>query len=267
MAKLDTSFAFTGSLGNLSAYTMRGVDGIVVRAKGGASKHAIKTLPSFDNTRRINAEFGGRARGSKFIMQAMQALKPLADYNISGPLNSLLSRIQKLDTKHAWGQRSILLSENAKLLEGFSLNQKSPFDAAIRHSMVCTISRESHTATLVIPDLVPGINLFTPKSHAYFSLVFTLGVVPDLFHSDLGYAPNHDDYHQAGNRFFKRVETSWYGTRDGFHETSLHIALHSPPPDQACTLLAGIGIRYGTPSVDQIMQVKHSGAAKIMGVA
>ncbi len=42
MGTRSNNFAFTGSLGNYSAYTMRGHDGIILRTKGGASKNRIK---------------------------------------------------------------------------------------------------------------------------------------------------------------------------------------------------------------------------------
>ncbi len=85
MAKLASNLSFTGSLGNLSAYKMRGVEGTVVRIKGGATKKKIKEPPVFERTRELNAEFGGRATGSKWMMQAMWPQKALADFNPKTP--------------------------------------------------------------------------------------------------------------------------------------------------------------------------------------
>ena len=66
------------------------MDGIIVRKKGGASKKRIKKDPEFFQTRLLNSEFGGRSAASKRIMKVLLPLKPLADYNIAGPLNALL---------------------------------------------------------------------------------------------------------------------------------------------------------------------------------
>ncbi len=52
MAKLEEDFQFTGRIGNLSSYKMRGVDGIVVRKKGGPSKEQFETSPKLQRTRR-----------------------------------------------------------------------------------------------------------------------------------------------------------------------------------------------------------------------
>lgn len=124
MAKLTSDIQFTGSLGNLSAYKMRGIDHTILRTKGGPSSAQIKKDPAFDVVRRNNAEFSGRAAASRWIMRMMWPQKALADYNIAGPLNALVKPIQELDKESAFGQRNIVLSKNKLLLQGFSLNRK-----------------------------------------------------------------------------------------------------------------------------------------------
>ncbi|MBT1703214.1 hypothetical protein [Chryseosolibacter indicus] len=84
MAILSAEITFTGSFGQILAYKMGGGDKIIIRKKGGASKEKIKHDAAFANTRRVNAEFGGRAMASKWIMQMLWCIKPLADYNIAG---------------------------------------------------------------------------------------------------------------------------------------------------------------------------------------
>jgi hypothetical protein len=58
--------------------------------QGGPSKRMIKSHPSFELTRRNNKEFGGRSTASKWIRRFLYPLKPMSDYNISGPLNWFL---------------------------------------------------------------------------------------------------------------------------------------------------------------------------------
>ena len=74
----------------MSFYKVRGSDQIYIRKKGGPSRAKVKEGSTFINTRRNNDEFGGRAAASSWIMLMLQPLKPLGDYNIAGPLNSLL---------------------------------------------------------------------------------------------------------------------------------------------------------------------------------
>src|SRR5687768_10428056 len=132
MAQLDGVIQFTGSLQNLSAYKMRGSDKIIIRKKGGPTKKQIKYSPGFENTRLNNKEFGGRAVAAACIKHCLRPLMFLADYNITGPLNALLRPIQKMDTKSVRGTRHILLSEQPRLLEGFSLNRRYMFDSIVR---------------------------------------------------------------------------------------------------------------------------------------
>ena len=61
MAKLSGPLGFEGKLQDFSAYKMKGVGGIVLRMGWGPSKKDIKTKGNYVNTRRINAEFGGRS--------------------------------------------------------------------------------------------------------------------------------------------------------------------------------------------------------------
>jgi len=102
MAHISKGIVFTGSLANVSAYKMRGSDKIILRTKGGPSKKKIKHSPNFQNTRLLNAEFGGRATATKWIRKALRPLLPLADYNIAGPLNALLKPIQLMEHQRIW---------------------------------------------------------------------------------------------------------------------------------------------------------------------
>jgi hypothetical protein len=57
MAILKNGLQFTGSVGNLSAYTRRGSDKVIIRTKGGASRDKIKKSPNFKRTRESNSDF------------------------------------------------------------------------------------------------------------------------------------------------------------------------------------------------------------------
>src|SRR4051812_15148114 len=116
MAKLLPNFMFTGSMSNLSAYKRRDSDKIILRMKGGPTKRKIKTSPNFGETRKNNKEFGGRSTTSGNLLDAFLYLDPVKDYNIAGPLNSLLKSIQELDTENEKGKRHVLISRNPRLL-------------------------------------------------------------------------------------------------------------------------------------------------------
>jgi hypothetical protein len=266
MAQLHSQFSFTGRLGNISAYKMKGSDKIILRTQGGATKNKIKKSPAFEKTRRINAEFGGRSTASKYLLHTLAQLKSLADYNIAGPLNALIKPIQIMDTEAEWGQRGVHFTKKPKLLEGFNLNRRNPFDSIVRNPVSYVLSREELSGRIDIPRLIPGINFFTPPGHyPYYSFVAALGVIPDLFFSKFGYEP------QPGLKpYSKTVYSDWYPVLNGSPVLSLETGLVIPGtsvPGSSWILMLSVGIRFGTVSGNnEVVPAKYAGAAKILAV-
>ena len=265
MGKIEQGVEFTGSVGNFTAYRMRGVDGIVVRKKGGASKERIKKDPRFLQTRLLNAEFAGRSATSRRIMSILRPLKPLADYNIAGPLNALLRPIQVEDPKSEKGKRAIILSEYPGVLEGFSLNRKVVFESIVKAPLGITVSRKTMTAEVNIPPLMPDINFKRQGKHPLYRLDAVLGVVPDMFFSPEGYKPTDEKYHthlkyaEAGSEWFPCVSKS--------EATNLVLKLDFVPPDEHFILVLALGVRFGYPvSGNDVEPAKYAGAAKILKV-
>src|SRR3982751_3410246 len=86
MAKLQGPLRFTGKLEDLSAFYRKDLDQIIVRMKGGATKERIQKDPTFANTRRINSEFGGRSKMSKWIRKILRSQKGIFDAKVAGNL-------------------------------------------------------------------------------------------------------------------------------------------------------------------------------------
>lgn len=265
MAKLRGDFSFTGPIGNMSVYKRRDIADPIMRTKGGASKEKIKNAPQFENTRRLNAEFGGRSAASRRVMYALWHLKPLADYNIAGPINALLKHVQALDTEGEYGKRSIELSKNPRLLEGFSLNQKWLFDSVIRQQVSGTILRQEQSARVTIPALVPDINFRPPVNYPMYSIMAVLGVIPDMFYADYGYQPSDNLYRNTGSEL---EFSAWYPVLKGSPEQTWEIKYPVPPPDEAHSLILGIGIRFGViKESGNIEQVPYAGSARVLAMA
>jgi len=263
MGKIEQGVEFTGSIGNFTAYKMRGVDGIVVRKKGGVSKERIKKDREFLQTRLLNAEFSGRSAASKMIMRMMHPLKALADYNIAGPLNALLRPVQVNDPENNKGERSVLLSKYPEMLEGFSLNRKVVFESIVRAPVTCTVSRETMSAEVNIPAMMRDINFKPQGKHPLYSFEAVLGLVPDLFYSSSGYKPSHKKYSQPLS--LVSAASIWFSCLSGSETTKLALKLDFIPPDEHFTLMLSIGIRYGSPvGVNEVEQVKYAGAAKVV---
>lgn len=274
-----------GSLGGLSYYKMRGVEETIVREPGGASKEKIEKDPNLHMIRRNNAEFSGRSTAGKWIRKVIQAQLPMADYNISGPLASLLKVVQKLDSKGDKGKRTIPLSANPLVIKGFSLNKKNLFDSVVRSPVDYAISRETGSARVQIPVLTPAINLFTPDHYAMFRLVIAWGVVPDFypdgrkdqtynispgtvpemtFYDKIRYYPSHQAYDNIPTEEFR---SDWYPVSKGAPAMYKELTLRVFPPDTDFTLVLSIGICYGImEAADYVRQAPYVGSAKILAV-
>jgi len=264
MAILKGQLIFTGTIGDLTAYKRRDSDKIIIRQKGGPSKSKIKKSRKFDLVRKNNAEFGGRATATKWIRQAMWPQKSLADYGFTSSLNSLMKPMQELDTVSDLGRRSVLFTKNPHLLSGFNLNRRNIFDSIVRNPVIFSIHKESLSASLAIPSLVPGINFFTPGNMAMYSIVATLGILPDLHFNANGYRPQKPYKDQVLPAVF---ETKWHPTLSSSPAETIEMKLTTIPPDESFCLLLSIGIRFGN-IIDEgkVKQEKYAGAAKILWV-
>jgi hypothetical protein len=246
----------------LSMYTMKGSDKVILRRKGGASRERIKTEPNFENTRRINAEFGGRATCSKWIRRMLHPLKFIADYNITGPLNALLKPIQELDTISNYGERSVAFSANPHLLEGFNLNKRSSFDTIVHNPVRYTLSKRKGHASVTIPAIMPGHNFSAPGNFATYRFIVLLGIIPDLFFTPDGYRPK-DDYE---NEWPENAFTEWFPVQTGSPGITLELQLPQKRANNAHSLMLTIGVAFGAHRNGDIEPIKYTGGAKILGV-
>jgi hypothetical protein len=264
MAKLEQNFGFTGSLLNISAYKRKDMDTIILRMKGGPSKRMIQKHPSFDLTRRNNKEFGGRSRASKWIMDVLYPLKPLADYNIAGPLNATLKPIQQMDNVSELGKRSIAISKNPRLLEGFQLNRKNVFESVCRNPLSFSISKDELKARIEIPALMPGNNFFPVGTYPVYRWQAVFGVIPDLFFDDkMGYLPNVKCNLQHG----ARSQTEWCAVKTTTSPQVIELKFpFKIPASLSFSFILAAGISFGTMGQAGGEQVKYAGSGKMLMV-
>ena len=265
MGKLSSIFTFTGSVGDITAYKVRGSDEIIIRKKGGPSKELIKNSPAFSVVRRRNAEFGGLSAMTRWLTLALLPVKPIINYNIVNKMHRFLRHILELDTVSEFGQRAIRLSAEPGLLTGLQLNEKTPFGNVISASVSSTISRENRSSKVVIPVLVPRLNMTMPGQQPFFSIIISLGIVPDLFFTERGYKPSKEAYDQFAA---KSATTPWALCSETFPGATLEVTLPDAPPDEHYTLMLCIGIRYGVNSMNPLPQeVSRVGFGEVLMMA
>lgn len=265
MGILKDGIQFTGSLGNLSAYTIKGSDKIILRRKGGATKERIANDPRFERTRENNSEFGicGKAAGQ--IRRMMNPVIPLADYNFTSTLSSLL-RIRMLprDTVSDRGQRGLLFSQHAALLQGFRLNLNNPFESMVRQAPICSINRTTGMGVVQLPELTPGLNLMLPPNPPLYRFVLGMGAIADIKHNGRDYT----EYNPKPLPAVFSTETAWHGNQQTFKAQRVELPLALPEGwDKTATFLLFIGLEMGKPlTATVIEEVKGRGCAIIAAV-
>jgi hypothetical protein len=266
MATLDGALgsSLSGNIDGLSFYKRRGSDKTIVRKSSGHTKDKVKNDSNLDLFRREGIEFGGRAKMSKYLMRALAFQKPLADYNIAGPLTALMKPLQKLDAVSEYSERNILLSAHPQFLKGFSMNKKHPFDNVIRYPVTAKLERETLSAKVNFPELIPGINFVPPVNHPYYGFRVSLAIVPDIVYTANGYAPVHPEYPEACAVY---VDSNWFSLLQGSPAMEIALTHDCFPPDTHFTLVLAVGIRYGVlKGLNDIDQAPYVGSAKVLDV-
>ena len=268
MARLDRNILnFTGRIGDLSFYRMRGYDRVIVRQKGGPSSERVKNDANFQRTRENGVEFGGGSTAGKHIRLMLRAQATGSQLTVHSDINACLRSLIPLDTTSARGKRHLLISRDRQALEGMPLNTGDLFDAVVRATVTCEPSRETCSARVDIPALIPDNNLRLAVALPVYRIVATLIYVPDFF-----YAGPDKKYEPAPGHITKDIvmaETPWYPAMEGSPATTLDLQLKMPlpPPDEHYSLLVAIAIHQGDVYRGmRVAKVERAGAAKVLRV-
>lgn len=262
MAILEEGIAFTGSLGRLSAYKMKGSDKIIIRKKGGPKRKQVLNSKNFERTRENMKEFSGLALPVRAIRSHLLCVRHLSDHNFTPKLTSICKKIQLLDPIGERGKRSIYLSQHRYMLAGFRLHKKHPFLNIVTGPVSCTFNRETKSAVIQLPGLIRGINLLLPWKQPLYRFRLSLGLVPDITFEGKEYNEYSDEWADTN------LETAWQVASEPFQSQTVELKLGKPGPiKDSHTLVLSIGIEMGTPTpYGEIEEVKYAGSACILTV-
>ena len=264
MGNIISGSDFTGRLGPVSVYKMRGHNKLVIRTPGGASKSRIKNHRNFEATRSLNKEWKLVTGVAKKIRQELSAIGLLSDYNVSGPLNALVKKIQTSDTVNEKGKRSILFSRYPDFISSFQFNRQTLFDSIVRQQLEINIDKPAAVATVTVPILQPAIHFFPNPRYAYYRMVIDMGAASDQvwdeeslsFKPATPVLPNYKHFYTAWVPASSTQPAATYQLSPAYKE-------FSTGPDMV--LIAGAGIQYGMPAPDgSIQPVPYAGAARIL---
>jgi hypothetical protein len=157
-----------GTIDDLTYYKSQ--DGLMVRKKSGISGKRIATDPAFARTRENGREFGRAGKTGKLIRDAFSSvLGKVADSRVVSRLLKAVIETQKVDNFSERGERSILTGD-ARLLEKFDFNEKSPFSATFKAQFVATVDRVTGDATVTVEQFIPSKNINPPEGATHCKL-------------------------------------------------------------------------------------------------
>jgi hypothetical protein len=265
MAKLAGTILFTGTIGELTAYKRHDSDAVIVRQKGGPTKKQIKYGRRFGMVRRNMAEFGGRARATRWLREATRPVHLSGDTKFTSRIGQLMKSIQVNDTVSELGERGIPFSKFPKLFEGFNFNRYNSLDAIIRNPLHYTIVKETLTATVSLPALLPGVNFNMPFTHPFSRITLALGLLPDLEFGQHEYQPIG---YKEPHPLLAEAETDWFPSLEGMPARDILLQLPVAKAPAIYTLVLSAGIITGkvTGMNNGINLVKYAGAAKILAM-
>lgn len=253
-----------GSLGNLSFYIPANSDKVTVRQKGGPSKKMILTSDRFTNTRHNMAEFAGRSKGSKFIVNTIRQLTIVSRNNVFNALHRPLKAIQEHDTESRKGQRNIFISRKPMLLEGFSFDKEKAFENFVSSPLFADIFPDTGAAQLTIPELIPGTNLHLPDRFPYYRIMCSFATVPDFLFTEHGYVPDTTMPRQSNPVY---QSTDWLLPKKRFPGAEISLALPQRYSGNRFVFMLSVAIQLGMPSaMGHTEPVKYQGAGKIARV-
>jgi len=270
MATVNGIFKVTGSLQNVSFYTVKGSDKVYMRTKGGPTKRRMKVGPEFELVRKHQAEWKGCVFFSQHLSACLDSIYKMRDYNVAPVFNGIAKKIIKLDTEHEIGFRSILLSQTRETFEGFNLNRQFPFNSVFRTSIQVEILKQNGRMKVSIPRIVTSNDLYNVQKLPYFRLSFNLTVFSDIEASAESTRSGYDFKVKQNGYRRKEISTEWLSANDVISEQELEIDFATEFSEENLpylTFMASAGIEFGNTAIGgKIEAVKYACCAKILKV-
>ena len=268
MAIVKGFMQITGSIKGVSFYTRRGSDKVIMRTKGGATKDQIEHSPKFKNVRKQQKEFKACAKFGSLSRYAFGGLHRLADYNLTPVLVKVGSSLIKLDMTSEFGKRSLKLSENKQVLEGFNFNRNYPFNTVLRIFPRWELDRENLKAEITFPRINTDIDLLNIQKLPFFRLIIAIGTISDLIYNPIikEYEPILYDLHGHSNT----LTGKWNSTQSIIPEQTMTIQMSDEEASfltDNVSVLVSMAVEFGNVgNASEPVQVKYAGCGKVIGV-
>lgn len=185
MAKQTGIVRYSGNLGGISHYKMKGVAGDLAKIATGPSKDQIMNDPSFKRTRENNMEFGGSAKAGKAFRQGLSSvIKKFSDPQVTGRITKIFKAIN-LEGTGARGERNIDLSLHKNNLNGFEFNKNLSFEGVYTAPYTLTETATRDESAMDIPAFNPWDSIDAPNGATHFRLINGIATVSNYKYNDV----------------------------------------------------------------------------------
>ncbi len=265
MAKNNSYLKFEGTLGGLTYYEKDGQS--IVKVKSSVSKSRIEKDPNYKRTRENMQEFGGSAKASKALRDALiTVIKTMGDTYLSSRLTGVMRKMLNTGTGLR-GRREINILANKDLLEGFELNKKdvlsSQFYAPYK---LPSLNANRDVVTWLIPDFSTDSFITAPEGATHFRLVLAAGLVSDYEY--VSALNSYEPVDESENAIGKTSESAAIPlVGDVGSDTTLTVDLEIGAPVVATTAtMAAIGIIFFQDINGEFYELASGNAMKIATV-
>ena len=181
MAKQTGLVRYSGTMGGVRHFKIKGLQGDFAGLVGGPSGDQILTAPEFERTRENMNEFGGCATAGKYIRTALsQIIKQMSDPQMTGRLTGILKQINLEDQTEARGYRAILISEEKQYLIGFSFDKTTSLEGVFAAPYTLSNTETRDSGTLTVAPFNPADLINAPAGATHFRLINAIACVSDF---------------------------------------------------------------------------------------
>ena len=179
MAKQTGIVKYSGNLGGISHYKMKGVAADLAKIATGPSKNQIMNDPAFQRTRENNMEFGGSAKAGKALREGLSSvIKKYSDSQVTGRITKIFKGIN-LEGAGTRGKRNIDLTLHKNNLDGFEFNKNTSLGGVFSATYTLTETAARDESAMDITAFNPWDNIDAPAGATHFRLINGIATVSD----------------------------------------------------------------------------------------
>lgn len=181
MAKQTGLVRYSGTMGGVRHFKIKGLQGDFAGLIGGPNGDQIFTAPEFERTRENMNEFGGSATAGKSVRVGLsQIIKIMSDPQMTGRLTGVMKKINLEDQTEARGYRAILISQQRQYLQGFAFDRTVSLDGVFVAPFSVSHTPTRDSGTLTVPAFNPANLISAPAGATHFRLINTVSTVSDF---------------------------------------------------------------------------------------